>query len=69
MSQELYQPWMCNSACVEIQDVARGTVARYTVADRCVGCGWGGIDMTPAAMRAIGRDVSDGMFEIRWRFC
>lgn len=59
-------------ACVEVLDVERGNVARFTVADRCAGCGWGQLDLTPGALNRLGRNTGnwgDAEFPIRWRYC
>ncbi|KAI9019152.1 hypothetical protein DFJ74DRAFT_676176 [Hyaloraphidium curvatum] len=58
--------------CVEIRDLERGGTVRVTVGDRCAGCGYGSIDLTPAVLRAFGRNTGnwgDAEFPIQWRYC
>lgn len=69
LNQEMYQGYMCLNSWVEVVDLDTGAVSRFQVADRCAGCGWGGIDFTPAAWRQLGRDpYSSGEGRIKWRF-
>lgn len=60
---------MCESACVEVLDVARNVVEQFIVADSCQGCGYGGLDFTLASLAVLGRSAEDGKFAIQWRFC
>ena len=72
MNRDQYQGYVCQNACVEILDVDTGRTQRFQVADSCTGCGWGGIDLTLAGVRAFGRNPYDWQsmkFPIRWSFC
>ncbi|KAI9008698.1 hypothetical protein DFJ74DRAFT_739395, partial [Hyaloraphidium curvatum] len=57
-------------ACIEVYDPSTGVTARFSVQDRCAGCAWGAIDLTPAAWRRLGNDpYTSGYRRMRWRFC
>ena len=36
-------------------DVEKGIARRFTILDRCAGCPFGALDLTPAAVEAFGR--------------
>lgn len=63
-----YQSNYCERQYVEVLDVNRGSIGRFKIADRCMGCGWGGIDFTPAGWKSLGRGMGEGSFTIKWRF-
>ncbi|KAI9031994.1 hypothetical protein DFJ74DRAFT_652821 [Hyaloraphidium curvatum] len=77
MNAPQYRAEMCtNRMQVDVLDVERGIARRFTVVDRCVGCPWGGLDLTPGSVAAFGRYAGkdrpnwweDAEFPICWRF-
>lgn len=72
LNVQQYQSGMCRKQCVEIYDVEKRISRRFTVADSCAACGYGGIDLTPASLAAFGRTTvgwEDAEFPIQWKFC
>ncbi|CAF1383113.1 unnamed protein product [Rotaria sordida] len=45
----------------------RGT-ARVRVVDRCPGCPYGGLDLSPAAFQRIVGDLSQGVGQVTWEW-
>lgn len=54
---------------IEIKDNKTGNVQQVTIVDRCAGCEYGLVDLTPPVWRALhnGND-QDGLFDISWKF-
>jgi expansin (peptidoglycan-binding protein) len=54
---------------VEVFDPSTGVTAQFQIQDRCAGCAFGAIDLTPAGWRRLGRDpYTSGIGRVRWRF-
>ncbi|GAA6023688.1 hypothetical protein JCM11491_005273 [Sporobolomyces phaffii] len=56
----------CNSY-VTIRNSNNGKTVRAVVADTCPGCGWGSLDLSLGAFKAIG-DLNAGVLPITWSF-
>lgn len=53
---------------VVITDKATGKTVTAAVQDRCVGCVYGKLDLTPAVFTALHGNLDDGLFDIKWQF-
>ncbi|TXT07521.1 hypothetical protein VHUM_03241 [Vanrija humicola] len=60
------------SACgkkIEIRDKSTGNVQTVTIVDRCAGCEYGHVDLTPPVWNALHNGNShDGIFQSEWKF-
>ncbi|KAI7868474.1 RlpA-like double-psi beta-barrel-protein domain-containing protein-containing protein [Spinellus fusiger] len=45
-----------------------GEKARITIVDTCPGCGYGSLDLSPVAYRALGGTIEAGRVHITWRW-
>ncbi|KAL1411755.1 hypothetical protein Q8F55_002722 [Vanrija albida] len=54
---------------VEIRDKKTGNVQQVTIVDRCAGCEYGHIDLTPPVWNALHNNQDhDGIFDAEWKF-
>ncbi|WOO80600.1 uncharacterized protein LOC62_03G004126 [Vanrija pseudolonga] len=60
------------SACgkkIEIKDQKTGNVQQVTIVDRCAGCEYGHVDLTPPVWNALHNgNTNDGIFQADWKF-
>ncbi|PLW24172.1 hypothetical protein PCANC_04241 [Puccinia coronata f. sp. avenae] len=67
MNQPQYNGGAPCHKTVSITNLANGKTVKAKVTDECPPCGYGSLDLSPSAFKALG-NMDDGILPIAWQF-